>query len=68
MSKKHFEALATKFNEKMTVLKTTEYLNGDERAAALNATTSAAQLVADVCADANPRFDTRRFLAACGIN
>jgi hypothetical protein len=68
MSKKHFESLAAVFKEQQSVLNTSEYFNAEERSAALRVLESTARTVAAVCADANPRFDTRRFLAACGIN
>ena len=51
MTKKHFEALA--FNISCI-------LNPDHRL-------SAAVAVASAARDTNPRFDTNRFLKACGV-
>jgi hypothetical protein len=68
MSKKHFEALAAKFNGRLTSLRNSNDLSDSERDMALTATENSARDVAGVCADANPHFDTHRFLTACGIN
>jgi len=51
MSRKHFNALAK-------AIATIE--NMVDRG-------NVAHLIAAVCADANPNFDKRRFLAACGL-
>lgn len=64
MSRKHFEALAAAIRE--------AYEAADERhangAEARRAIAFTAGKVARACADSNPRFDDKRFLAACGIN
>ena len=51
MSKKHFELLAKYISSIMSD----------------HARLQAAVAVASACAEANPRFDTDRFFAACGV-
>jgi len=51
MSRKHFNALAKAIST---------IANIPDRG-------RVADLIAAVCADANPNFDRRRFLAACGL-
>lgn len=69
MSRKHFEAVAAAIRTQLdnavapgqaTVSQhTTGYCSGIE---------AAARAFAGVAVNDNPRFDTRRFLTACGIN
>lgn len=61
MTRKHFEAIAAKIKARLATI---DY--GDE--AAYYIAVSIAKDFADVAANDNPRFDTHRFLAACGIN
>jgi hypothetical protein len=68
MSKKHFEALAAKINERVKTLRNSDLASPAEKGTALAAIEIIVGDLAEVCADANPRFDTRRFLTACGIN
>jgi len=68
MSRKHFEALAAKINSRRDDIRTCEISTDVEKAVALAGSERFARDLAEVCADANPRFDTHRFLTACGIN
>jgi hypothetical protein len=69
MSKKHFEALAAKIkNYRNEIRACGSVATDNEIAVALASVEHIARDLADVCADANPRFDTRLFLTACGIN
>ncbi len=61
MSKKHFVALAAAIAENYQLAKDA----GNYDACAAIARTAGS--IARACADENPRFDDRRFLAACGI-
>jgi hypothetical protein len=67
MSKKHFEALAKTIQARLDTVKNATHLTGVEQSLTRNAIETIARDVANVCADANPRFDTHRFLKACGI-
>lgn len=59
MSRKHFESLAAAIAENYQLAKDAE---------ARSAVARLAGSIARTCADHNPRFDDKRFLAACGIN
>lgn len=61
MSKKHFEALAAAIAENYTLA--VDAGNLEARFAVVRLAGS----IARACANDNPRFDDRRFLAACGI-
>lgn len=66
MSRKHFEAIAAAIRTQL------DNANGESnefsREAATVAVVRIAHALAGIAANDNPRFDTRRFLAACGIN
>lgn len=66
MSRKHFEAMASAIRAEISSVGT---MSGDSRyrAAFLDGVKDAARTFANVCSEANPRFDRDRFLAACGI-
>jgi len=61
MSRKHFEALAAAIAENYQLAVDAD--NVEARAAIARLAGS----IARACANDNPRFDDRRFLAACGI-
>lgn len=64
MTRKHFEALAEAIRYAQCF---NPWPSDAEREAAEVMRRTVANNVADVCAQANPRFDRARFLAACGI-
>jgi hypothetical protein len=68
MSKKHFESLASNIRANLDSIRNSARWTEGEKGVALISAENVARAVAGVCADANPRFDTHRFLAACGIN
>jgi len=61
MSRKHFEALAAAIAENYQLAKDAGDINARQAIARV------AGSIATACANDNPRFDDRRFLAACGI-
>jgi len=70
MSKKHFEAIAERFQNQL-VLAGVEYAQGEHTIDALLQINAhlyalASSMAADFGYD-NPRFDAKRFLAACGF-
>jgi len=65
MSRKDFVAVAAAINNLISAHETTK---GDAASQwAVAGITATAEALANVFADANPRFDRARFLAACGI-
>lgn len=72
MSKKHFEAVAAAIRN---LYAATDIRETPHQSVSDNEITTAklfgirytAEAVADAFADANPRFDRNRFLAACGL-
>jgi len=54
MTKKHFIELATVLRDLRASLSATDHL-------------AACRAIAAMCRRANPRFDTERFLTACGV-
>lgn len=62
MSRKHFEALAAAIAESYL-----EACQDTHNEAARAAVATLAGRIARACANDNPRFDDKRFLAACGI-
>lgn len=61
MSRKHFEALAAAIAEQYSLA--VDAGNTEARQAVARLAGS----IARACANDNPRFDDKRFLAACGI-
>jgi len=69
MSRKDFVAVAAAINNAVVQINNT-YAGDDwmtQRNAALDGIRTTATNLAGTFADANPRFDRARFLAACGI-
>jgi hypothetical protein len=61
MSKKHFEQLAAAIAENLQLAR--DAGNAEAQSAVIRTAGS----IARACCDANPRFDDRRFMRACGI-
>lgn len=70
MTRKHFEAVAASFRIQLDNVVAPGHPNfHEERAAGARAAIiGCAESFARVAANDNPRFDTRRFLSACGVN
>lgn len=68
MSKKDFIKIAEAFRmQKSNLEAPSAFLTADTRAAGLNALSEAISRLCVIFADANPRFDRARFMAACGF-
>lgn len=65
MTRKHFEAVASAIRTQMD--NAAGLYNEDCREAATIVVIAIARDFARIAANDNPRFDTRRFLSACGI-
>lgn len=70
MSRKHFTAVAAAIKTQIdeAQLPSITELDNIARKSAFQATVRIAQEFARIAASDNPRFDTQRFLRACGIS
>lgn len=66
MSKKHFIAIAAKIREQLETTRAIECL--PIKVQRITALIQTARNLCEVFADANPRFQSHRFLVACGFN
>lgn len=64
MTRKNYNALANAIAVERSVQ---NYYTAEATEAAVNAIDDVARAIAKVCADDNGRFDTDRFLIACGV-
>lgn len=69
MTKKHFNAIAKNFKDALESARAMldDSQNLEFHRGQIQGIKESARLMAEICAENNANFDTRRFLTACGI-